>query len=184
MYFYLTALRLSTVMVDLQFAITPAAKTGEHDRGMRGASQSHKGLITHLQPSHTHTHTPRHGNPTEGEACAHCWEGDGGLTSPPALWEVTIAALKTPTSLRDTKGEGERTEKGTKRKQKKGDCRLQMDTHSPPCHAEHSSHKESKVWCQPNFTLYSLMKRGKQNNRFQKKGELQQFRIGKSFNVC
>lgn len=41
---------------------------------------------------------------------------------------MTIAALKTPTSLRDTKGEGERTEKGTKRKQKKGDCRLQMDT--------------------------------------------------------
>lgn len=123
---------------------------------------------SHTSNHLTHTHT--HGNPTEGEACAHCWEGDGGLTSPPpALWEVTIAALKTPTSLRDTKGEGERTEKGTKRKQKKGDCRLQMDTHSPPCHAEHSSQKESKVWCQPNFTLYSLMRRGKQNNRFQKK---------------
>lgn len=95
--------------------------------------------------------------------------GRGSHEPPPALWEVTIAALKTPTSLRDTKGEGERTENGTKRKQKKGDCRLQMDTHSPPCHAEHSSHKESKVWCQPNFTLYSLMRRGKQNNCFQKK---------------
>lgn len=161
------ALRLSTVMVDLQFAITPAAKTGEHDRGMRGASQSHKGLITHLQPSRTHTKTRE--SHRGGSMCPLLGGGRGSHEPPPALWEVTIAALKIPTSLRDTKGEGERTEKGTKRKQKKGDCRLQMDRHSPPCHAEHSSHKESKVWCQPNFTLYSLMRRGKQNNCFQKK---------------
>lgn len=77
--------------------------------------------------TYAHTHTQRR-KPTEGASMCPLSEG---LMSPPALSALTKAALITPSSRRDTKGEKEKAQKRDKEEieGKRHRC-LPMDVHS------------------------------------------------------
>lgn len=97
-------------------------KTGEYmrDEGGGGASQTHKGLIAVLQPSHTHTNTHPAGSPQRGKHVPIV----RGSHEPPCSFSPDNSCIDNTYQLEQYKRRGRRHRKGTKRH--RGEKALQL----------------------------------------------------------